>query len=499
MTRRFTLQSRLIAGTIALLALVCLVIGGLSLVLLRGFLVDQLDDQLASAAGRSGAPGYPSPGALPDRGGGASGGDIDFLLFPGQNVGTLGANLDDGRVALAAVLSSAGTLQELTAQQYAVLEDVPTDGRPRSVAVGDLGDYRVLAVEGDRGDGLLLGLSLRSVQQTVTRLALVEAAVALLGLLLTGLAGALLITRSLRPLDRVAATATRVSELPLDRGEVALAERVPDVDADPRTEVGQVGAALNKLLGHVGAALTARQASETRVRRFVADASHELRTPLASIRGYAELTRRRGAALDPDTAHALNRVESEANRMTLLVEDLLLLARLDSGRPLEREPVELSRLAIDAVSDARAAAPEHRWSLRLPPEELVVTGDVGRLHQVLANLLANARTHTPPGSHVTTTVTAEQDAALLLVEDDGPGIDPDLLPNVFERFTRGDASRSRTAGSTGLGLAIVAAVAAAHGGRVEVRSTAAGTTFAVHLPRPPVTSCGPEGSVGPPD
>lgn len=484
MTRRLSLRVRLIAGTIALLALACLVIGGLSLVLLRGFLVDQLDDQLEGAAGRSGAPGFPSPGPGPDRGEGfGDDTDIDFLLFPGQNVGTLGANIEDGRVAVAAVLSTAGTLQELSPAEYDVLDDVATDGRPESISVGDLGDYRVLAVEDGNGNGVLVGLSLRSVQQTVTRLALVESAVALLGLLVTGLAGTLLITRSLRPLDRVAATAGRVSELPLDRGEVALAERVLDADADPRTEVGQVGAALNRLLGHVGSALTARQASETRVRQFVADASHELRTPLAAIRGYAELTRRRGVELDPDTKHALGRVESEAARMTVLVEDLLLLARLDSGRPLDRQPVELSRLAIDAVSDARAAGPDHEWSLRLPEQEVLVTGDEGRLHQVLANLLANARTHTPPGSRVTTSLAGHPDGVRLVVEDDGPGIDPELLPDIFQRFTRGDASRSRAAGSTGLGLAIVAAVAAAHGGRVDVQSSPAGTSFAVHLPR----------------
>ena len=479
MTRRLSLRTRLIAGTIALLALVCLVIGGLSLVLLRGFLVDQVDTQLEEAAGRSGAPGYPSPGRGSDR----PRDDIGFLLFPGQGVGTLGGNLRDRQVVLAGVLNVQGALQPLSDQQRDGLTGVPADGRPRTAELGDLGDYRVLAVVDDSGTGVVVGLPLRSVQETVNRLALVELAVSLIGLLVTGLAGTLLIRRSLRPLDRVAATATRVSELPLDRGEVALAERVPEQDADPHTEVGQVGASLNRLLGHVSSALTARQASETRVRQFVADASHELRTPLAAIRGYAELTRRRAAALDPDTAHALSRVESEAARMTTLVEDLLLLARLDSGRPLEHEPVDLSRLVIDAVSDSRAAGPDHEWSLLLPAEEVVVTGDGGRLHQVLANLLANARAHTPAGTRVTTSLVADEHEASVRVSDDGPGIDAGLLPDIFQRFTRGDASRSRAAGGTGLGLAIVAAVTAAHTGRVEVNSSPAGTTFAVHLPR----------------
>ena len=175
--------------------------------------------------------------------------------------------------------------------------------------------------------------------------------------------------------------------------------RVPDADTDPRTEVGQVGAALNRMLGHVADALAARQASETRVRQFVADASHELRTPLAAIRGYAELARRGRDAVPPDVAHALRRVESESARMTTLVDDLLLLARLDSGRPLAAEPVDLTALVVDAVSDAHVAGPDHRWQLDLPDERVTVPGDAARLHQVLANLLANARVHTPPGTH----------------------------------------------------------------------------------------------------
>jgi two-component system OmpR family sensor kinase len=284
----------------------------------------------------------------------------------------------------------------------------------------------------------------------------------------------------------VAATATRVSELPLHRGEVALHERVPDDGTDPRTEVGQVGAALNRMLGHVGSALHARQESETRVRRFVADASHELRTPLASIRGYAELTRRGNEPVGPDTRHALGRIESEAARMTTLVEDLLLLARLDAGRPVERARTDLSPLVVDAVSDARAAGPEHAWRLELPDDPALVLGDAARLQQVLANLLANARTHTPPGSTVTARVVRAAGGVVLLeVEDDGPGIPPELRGRVFERFARGDASRSRAAGSTGLGLAIVASVAAAHGGGVTVESEPGRTLFRVTLPAAP--------------
>jgi two-component system OmpR family sensor kinase len=184
----------------------------------------------------------------------------------------------------------------------------------------------------------------------------------------------------------------------------------------------------------------------------------------------------------PDIAQALRRVESEAARMTTLVDDLLLLARLDSGRPLDREPVDLSALVVDAVSDSRDAGPDHHWALELPQEAVTVPGDSARLHQVVANLLANARTHTPTGSTVTTTLGATNGEAVISIVDNGPGIPPDLLPQIFERFARGDTSRSRAAGSTGLGLAIVSAVVTAHGGRVEVGSRAGHTRFAVHLP-----------------
>lgn len=262
-----------------------------------------------------------------------------------------------------------------------------------------------------------------------------------------------------------------------------------------------MGAALNRMLGHVGSALRARQESETRVRQFVADAGHELRTPLASIRGYAELTRRGREETGPDTRYALRRIEAEAERMTGLVEDLLLLARLDAGRPLSYGSTDLSPLVVDAVSDARAAYQDHHWRLDLPePDDpaAIVLADGSRLHQVLVNLLANARTHTPPGTTVTARVRREdgkgrgagRDAyvgpwVVLEVEDNGPGVPRSLLPHVFERFARGDASRSRAAGSTGLGLAIVQAVVTAHGGTVDVRSVPGRTVFAVRLPAHP--------------
>jgi two-component system OmpR family sensor kinase len=370
----------------------------------------------------------------------------------------------------------------VSAAAVAPLAGVAVNGQPQTVDLGELGAYRVVARSTERGGIVVTGLPLGPSQEAGWWLIRFELVVAGAGLLLAGVAAAAIVRLSLRPLTRVAATASRVSQLPLSSGEVALSVRVPESDTDPRTEVGRVGAALNTMLGHVANALAVRQASETRVRQFVADASHELRTPLAAIRGYAELTRRGRDAVPPDIAQALRRVESEAGRMTTLVEDLLLLARLDSGRPLDSEPVDLSALVVDAVSDARVAGPDHRWSLDLPAEAVTVPGDKARLHQVVANLLANARTHTPAGSVVTTTLGTLDGQAVISIVDNGPGIPPALLPQVFERFARGDTSRSRAAGSTGLGLAIVSAVVAAHGGRVDVASRPGQTRFAVHLP-----------------
>jgi two-component system, OmpR family, sensor kinase len=356
--------------------------------------------------------------------------------------------------------------------------DPPTD-----IDLGStLGDYRVVATTQLDSSVTVAAIPLEDTHETLMKVALVTGGGVLVAVIIAGLAGVVIIRRTLRPLDRVAATATRVSELELDRGEVDLAQRVPEAFTDARTEVGQVGAALNRMLDHVGNALEARHASETQVRQFVADASHELRTPLAAIRGYAELSRRSRKPVPEEIAHVLNRVESEAKRMTLLVEDLLLLARLDAGRPLAHDPVDLTMLVVDAVSDAHAAGPGHRWQLDLPDEPVTVVGDGARLHQVLANLLANARTHTPEGTSVTVSVGATGDAAVLKVTDEGPGIPEELQPHIFERFSRGDSSRSRAAGSTGLGLSIVSAVVSAHGGSVSVQSTPGRTVLTVLLP-----------------
>ena len=371
-------------------------------------------------------------------------------------------------------------------------------------------DYRLTKVQVSSDDILITGLPLATVDSTLNKVENTEHLVFATVLLLAVVLGAGLIQFSLRPLRRVAATATRVTELPLDSGEVTLPAGVPDTD--PRTEVGRVGAAFNRMLFHVEKALGRRAASEARLRRFAADASHELRTPLSAIRGYAELALRHPGPVPEDVEHALRRVQSESARMTVLVDDLLLLARLDAGRPLEREPVDLSRLVIETTSDARVARGDHRWRLDLPDEPVMVEGDEHRLHQVMANLLSNAGKHTPAGSTVnvalalgatvagTGTSTAGTAAVQrgvvpsgprveLSITDDGPGIPPELLPELFERFTRGDTGRARevsAAGkSTGLGLAIVDAVVAAHGGCITVTSRPGMTQFAILLPLMP--------------
>jgi two-component system, OmpR family, sensor kinase len=495
-----TLRGRLIAGLVALLALSCALVGATVYLALRSFLFGQLTDQLQQAntryvncVGDRGGPTGPFgwPHGPPGFGGSPlSGGSAPPLPYcgnriPGQAAGTFTARLVAFRVTNASVVPGVCHLSKTDRHQLAGL---PTDGRPVSRMLSSAhGDYLLSAKTEPDGDVLVTGLPLAPLQSTLREVAITEVSVFGLALLLAGLAGTAWVRLSLRPLSRMTATATAVTKLPLASGQVALPHRVRH--ADPRTEVGQLGEAFNAMLGHVESALARRHASEARLRSFAADASHELRTPLAAIRGYTELARRQDDGLPPDLRRALERVDAESTRMSGLVDDLLLLARLDAGRPLERKPVDLTRLAIDATSDARAAAPGHRWLLDLPPEPVLVPGDEPRLRQVLANLLSNAAKHTPAGTSVSVAVTAGQRGgpANLSVTDNGPGVPHELQPSLFERFVRGDPSRSRAAGSTGsgstgLGLAIVEAVTTAHGGRVDLASRPGQTRFTVALP-----------------
>jgi two-component system, OmpR family, sensor kinase len=526
-----TISGKLIIGLIVLFALASVVISVVTGQSLNNSLMSSLKDQLqaatttwttcAASTGRQqgdgdGANGQPAPG-------------YQSCSATGQAPGTF-----------LAVLSSSGTVVfkdyvtktcTLSAADHATLVGLPatppgrqqpappdSDGPPGGAGSAPpaqtsirtlLGvQFMFTKVSSPDGNDLITGLPLTTVDQELSHVEDTEHLIFVMVGALAVLLGAVLVQFSLRPLRRVAATATRVTELPLDSGEVSLPDGVPDTD--PRTEVGQVGAAFNRMLYHVERALGRRAASEARLRRFAADASHELRTPLSAIRGYAELALRHPGPVPGEVTHALGRVQSESARMSVLVDDLLLLARLDAGRPLEREPVDLSRLAIDVTSDARVARSDHRWRLDLPGEPILVRGDEHRLHQVLANLMSNAGKHTPPGSTVSVALATGDggpeeappgaaDSGMvrrgvrpagpqveLSITDDGPGIPPELLPELFERFTRADTSRAREADaagtSTGLGLAIVDAVVAAHGGSITVTSRPGLTRFAIFLP-----------------
>ena len=521
--RARSLRARIVTSVVLLFACLLTLSGAVTLLALQRALVGQLDsdaraiharqvDEL-SGHGPGGSPTDPrgtgdatsSPPRRPPGGGDralqarvtlAGTGSADDVADASGDASGDGAA---GSPMTSSVSTEDGGTTSLTAAETTSLLAALEDGdAPLTVDLGDrLGSYRLLASEvpaqgtGTSPSLLVTGLPLAGVDASVRSAALILVPLALVSVALAGVGADRLVRRSLAPLDRVAGTALRVGSQELGRGDVAVPDRVELRDTDPRTEVGQVGQALNSLLDTMESALAERHASEQRVRQFVADASHELRTPLASIRGYAELSRRQGEQVPETVRHALGRVEGEAIRMQGLVEDLLLLARLDAGRPLARENVDLTRLCLDAVSDARVAGAGHRWALELPGEPVEVVGDEARLRQVLANLLTNARTHTPAGTLVTTTLSlgaedaqgaAARPRARLVVRDDGPGLPEHLRGQVFERFTRGDDSRSRAAGSTGLGLSIVRAVARAHGGEVEVTSVPGATEFAVELP-----------------
>lgn len=459
MTALRSLTSRLVLTTVALVLVVSVLIGLATTLAMRSYLQEQLDQQVRQSA-RSGPAG------------------------PGIGVDAIQAQFLDTGTASGFVIQPSETGPDLVQLDREVLDElaeVPSDGEVHTVTVADRGSYRVVAEAFPDGTRVS-GLPEDDVSNTLARLVSLEALFALLATVAAAGAALVVVRRQLRPLREVAATAHSVAGLPLDSGDAAIAERVPDRLTDEHTEVGQVGAALNTLLDHVETSLAARHRSEQQVRQFVADASHELRSPLATIAGYTELARRRPD--DPETiGSALDKVEQESGRMTSLVEDLLLLARLDSGRPLEQAPVDLTRLLVEAVSDARVVAPEHRWRVDVPDDAVdapyEVAGDSLRLHQVVTNLLVNARKHTPAGTTVTVTVRRDGFA----VHDDGPGFPPELAERAFERFVRGDAARTRGEEvGVGLGLALVAAIVAAHGGSVRLTSAPGDTTIDVALP-----------------
>lgn len=502
------LRTRLVLVAMALLVAICGAVGVFSYASMDLFLTRQLDTQLEQASNRARDFGRPAPGN--------AGGRSDPLEARGQGVGTLNARILNGSVSSAGFLAVDATRKGLSRDDENVLLALTPNGPPADRTLS-AGSYRLTAVQTPYGDVIVTGLPLAEKQNTLASLVWTMVVVSAGGLIVIGLAGTTLIRRTMKPLEQLSEIATKVSRLPLDAGEVALAVRVPASAAHPGTEVGGVGYALNQMLENVANALEARQHSEMKVRQFVADASHELRTPLTAIRGYTELMRMT-EHFTPDGEKSLARVQSQSERMTTLVEDLLLLARLDEGQPLKFSDVDLTELAVESVSDEKVMAADHVWQLELPEDPVVVQGDPTQLHQVMANLLSNARKHTAPGTTVSTRVMRSADgSAVVTVTDNGDGIPPEFLNQVFSRFTRADVARKNPAGpraatarpgsagrpgaptvmpavvpapaaegTSGLGLSIVQSIVKAHGGSVDVTSRPGRTEFTVRLPASPV-------------
>lgn len=468
---RIGLTNRLVALVIGLLVLSGLIVGIATTLALRSFLTQRLDAQLAAAGVR-----YSLSLEHPNDH------DADNATFGstiGQASGTLGARLLAGKVTSIGVVDPGSDQRGPTAADRAALAALPVARRPRTVGLPGLGEYRVSVQPGRDGDVLITGLPMREVTEPVHHLIAAEGIVFAVVIAVAGLIGAGVIRRGLGPLARIAAVAHGVSDLPLASGSVVLPS--PVANPRPRTEIGAVTTAFNLMLERVQAALEQRHSDEESLRLFIADASHELRTPVAVIASQAEFAQREGEDDPQAVGPALARIRAETARMGHLVDDLLLLARLDLDRPAVRAPVDLSRTVLDAVADAARIAPAHHWQLDLPPEPVIVDGDERSLHQAVANLLANARAHTPTGTTVLATVLADADGVAVRVHDDGPGIDPELLPHVFERFTRSGQPGDHD--GAGLGLAITDGIVRAHGGRITVTSAPGATTVLVQLPR----------------
>ena len=486
-----SLQTRLMAAVTGFVSLILVVIAIATSVVLGNVLNGRLQDELAGTAKNI------SNQAMQKLVFGRTVPEASDLVVGQTWVqnGTLVIVVSPSGSATGTVVAAERVAQDLTSLQVHQAIAALSDGRYTEDIAG-LGDYQLVHQGVPSGGSpqfeVITGLPRATTEAQITTLFTMIAITTIGGLILLALSTAITIRVALRPLREVAATANRVANQPLDRGDVSITERVPAAEADPRTETGLVGSALNTLLDHVDASLAVRQRNEERMRQFVADASHELRTPLSSIRGYSELSlralSRSDAPEDPATASAhtaLERIQAQSLRMTSLVEDLLLLARLEEGRELTLSTVDLSRLAIEGVEDARPTAPDHEWAIDVPAEPVELIGDTGRLQQVVTNLIANARTHTPAGTRVVIEVAEDADEAVLRVRDGGPGIDPAVRDELFSRFARGDRSRNRATGGSGLGLSITKAIVESHGGTITVRSEPGSTVFTVRVPKVP--------------
>lgn len=475
----WTLRRRLVFSVASVVAVVLIIVGVVSAVSLRASVTTVVNSQLAGSmlALEYSVDKFKS-GKHDDKGNVWT---KDLVDFTGHGPGTFIALVRDGEVVDSALFSSSDAVVLSKEVEASVLVDTAEPGI-HNHELPDLGEYRIQVQDNGDGEYLVAGVSLAIARQAVLQQTITLVILAALALALTILSVIVVLRIALRPLNRLAKAAQDVAALQLDRGDSPITVRLGDEDTDPRTEVGKVGDALNRMLEHVDSAFAVRAETDKRMRRFVTDASHELRTPLAAILGYAELTRQDTAKLPDLTEYSLARIESEATRMSSLVADLLLLARIDEGQDLHLDEVDLSEVVLNAVSDARATAPANNWIADVPDRPVMIRGDHERVHQVVVNLLSNARVHTPESTTVIVRVEPKGVEVELRVIDNGPGIPDELLPDLFQRFARGDASRSRESGSTGLGLAIVESIVEAHNGRVSIESSASGATFLVVLP-----------------
>ncbi|MFP3397063.1 sensor histidine kinase [Brevibacterium sp. H602] len=498
--RRWRLQTRLIVLAGLVLLLVGAGIGTASWLSVRTSLMSDLDEQLTSMTShaRSGGPGS-GPGAGP---GTESTSAVDsalrFLFQPGVGDGAL-AVVDSGGggegLIAEAGLNRPRSLSTDAIEALLSVEPGTSEASHESVRVPGFGVYRVVAFE-ENGTRTVYGVPQGSVDAALDRTAWTTSVVVLIGVLITAGLMAVIIHRQLRDLRDVARTAREVTDLELSAGKPELALRVPSELAIPGTEVGDVGAAVNRMLDHVGTALDERYRGTEQMRRFVADASHELRTPIATIRGWADLTRPYRDALPAEVATSLGKIDSGAMRMSSLVDDLLLLARLEAGRqPTSEDTVDVSSLLVELVEDAHVVNPDHRISLDVPPEALEVRGAADQVRRVVSIVLTNACVHTSPGTTVHVEAQAlrkpvsgqlPSDVVSIRISDDGQGIPHEIRDRVFDRFVRGDPSRARQdgakGGSSGLGLAIAAGLVDLMHGSISMSSTEAGTTFELRLP-----------------
>ncbi len=461
-----SLRGRLLIGVISLVVIGLLILDVAIYTSLQRFLTSRVDDQLLGAHNTAiSALGGPNQGPGPQSGGGLPEDTLVELVSP------------NGTLLLAKRLQFApSTSKALPVLPHTLPSAAETHPALTTLAgTGGVSQYRAAIWQEDlfQGNTVVLAIPLSEVASTLSQLLQLELLISLGVVAAMAILAFLIIRISLRPLEKMGSVAREIAAGDLTR-------RVEP--ATPKTEIGRLGLALNGMLSQIESAFAERTASNSRLRRFVADASHELRTPLTSIRGYSEMLRRGAGESPSDAELARRRIEEESIRMTGLVDDMLVLARLDQGRPLEQEPVDLQAIATDAVADARAVAPKREISLT-SSGRVIVNGDDTRLRQAVGNLVRNAIVHTPSQTPIDVTLSTEDSVARLLVADHGPGLPAEDVDRIFEPFYRADPSRSRDSGGAGLGLSIVSAVVTAHGGHVKVRETdGGGATFEVELP-----------------